>query len=179
MPISLLVTIVAALIGAAIVAVTFARFRRSIPVGAALGALAGILGPQIFMVPLQYCTFDPKRTETDFLVGLGLIFVGTAVTVLGTRWIAQRRFHGIQVLPGVLTASGYFRGWLAPLLLLLPTLVILVLFLYYPFLETFRVSTLLQFVGIDRTRFVCVTNFITIFSTPDFLYSVFITFVIA
>jgi len=65
------------------------------------------------------------------------------------------------------------------LLLLLPTLVILVLFLYYPFLDTFRVSTLLQFVGIDRTRFVCVTNFITIFSTPDFLYSVFITFVIA
>src|SRR5215813_2767326 len=99
MPISLLVTIVAALIGAAIVAVTFARFRRSVPVGAALGALAGVLGPQIFMVPLQYCTFDPKRTQTDFLVGLGLVVVGTTATVLATRWVVQRRFQGDQVLP--------------------------------------------------------------------------------
>src|SRR5258706_1875475 len=179
MSIPLVVSIVTALIGAAIIGATFATFRRSVPLGAAIGAVAGVVGSLLFMVPLQYCTFDSSRTQADYLVGLGLIAVGTAITVLGVRWLAQRRFRGNPMLPGVLTASGHFKGWLTPMLLLLPTLVILVLFLYYPFLDTFRVSLELHFVGINRTRFVCISNFTSIFADPTFVYSVFITLVMA
>jgi sn-glycerol 3-phosphate transport system permease protein len=77
------------------------------------------------------------------------------------------------------SAGGMFKGTITPLLLLAPTLTILVLFLYYPSLDTLRVSTLLRFVGIDRTKFVCVQNFTSMLADKSFLGSFGTSFIIA
>jgi sn-glycerol 3-phosphate transport system permease protein len=63
-------------------------------------------------------------------------------------------------------------------LLLAPTLAILTVFLYYPLLETFRLSTLLARLGAPRTRFQCVSNFTSLIS-PEYGEVLFNTFFIA
>ncbi len=179
--IAILAGVVAAVLGAIVVGVLYARFRRPAALGAAIGAIAGALGSMLFMVPLNYCTFDPQRTSLDAAVGVFLIAVGTAAAVYGVSWLSrwqfERRFRAVENV-GV-TSSGQFRGRLTPWLLLAPTLIILVLFLYYPSLDTLRVSTLLRFVGLNRTRFVCVDNFTTMLTDPDYVESMIISFIIA
>ncbi len=177
----LIVSAAAALIGVLFLGATYNRYRRSMALGAGLGALAGALGSTLFMVPLNYCTFNPQRTALDANFGIFLMVVGAGAVLLGVFWLSRWQFQrGIRARQAVFQMqSGLFRGSLIPWLLLAPTLLILVLFLYYPSLDTLRVSTLLRFVGIDRTKFVCVDNFTTMLRDPDYIYTIVISFVIA
>ncbi|MBE2270264.1 MAG: sugar ABC transporter permease [Anaerolinea sp.] len=122
------------------------------------------------MLPLNYCTFDPERDAIDAIFGVVLIGIGLALMLLPLNWLITtlilRRRNPIS--DGT-TGSGFFRGRLTPLLLLAPTLVILALFLYYPSLDTFRLSTLLVRLGTPRTAFVCVDNFTRLAQDTDYL----------
>ncbi|MEP7288298.1 MAG: sugar ABC transporter permease [Chloroflexota bacterium] len=175
----LLLSGIAALIGAIIVGYTFVRLHQSVALGAALGAVAGAVGPLIFMVPLGYCTFNPEVSTATILFGLLLVAVGTAVTVSGANWLAQWRFRASHPNNIEATSQGLFKGFFTPWLLLLPTLIILAVFLYYPSLDTLRLSTLLSYIGIPRTKFICVENFTTLLGSSEYLYSVAITLIIA
>ncbi len=179
--IALLAGVVAAIVGAIVVGSLYARFKRSTALGAGIGAVAGALGSMLFMVPLNYCTFDPTRTALDVGVGVFLIVVGAAGAIYGASWLSRWQFErGLRAsLSAVVSTPGHFKGRVTPWLLLAPTLVILVLFLYYPSLDTLRVSTLLRFVGLNRTKFVCVDNFTTMLGDPDYVQSVIVSFVIA
>ncbi|NWF68107.1 MAG: sugar ABC transporter permease [Chloroflexi bacterium] len=95
-----------------------------------------------------------------------------AALLLPARWLAV---NGLAGLSAGQATHGVFRGRLTPWLLLLPTLAVLVLFLYYPFIDTFRLSTLVA--SRTRSAFICVENFTDLASDSLYLDSVLRTFV--
>jgi sn-glycerol 3-phosphate transport system permease protein len=136
--------------------------RNLVVVGAVVGAVAGLVGPMVFMVPLQSCTFEPERAPLDVAFGIFLFLLGGLLLVLGTRWISRLTLikGAYAALTEGQTSMGVFNApWWVPGILLVPTIAILVIFLYYPLIETFRLSTLLVRLGAPRTVFRCVDNF--------------------
>lgn len=158
---TLLTFIVPAVIGAAFIAYVVQQMGRSPVVGALIGAAAGGLGSMIFMTPLNYCTFDEGKQFIDHFFGSMLVAIGAAMGLLFARWLVSVAFSpgGFRNLTAQQSSMGTFKGWLTPALLLAPSLVILALFLYYPAIDTFRLSVLLARLGTSRTAFVCVDNF--------------------
>jgi sn-glycerol 3-phosphate transport system permease protein len=166
----LLITLAAALIGAAYLAISFNLRGHRALLGAGIGAVAGVVGVLFFMLPLNWCTFDPERNPIDLAFGLLLIGLGMVAALGLSRWLAfallERRLTTAAHPPGA------FKGWLTPILLLAPTLIVLALFLYYPSLDTFRLSTLLIRLGNPRSAFVCVNNFTRLANDSDYLNSI-------
>jgi sn-glycerol 3-phosphate transport system permease protein len=71
-----------------------------------------------------------------------------------------------------------FKGKWLPWLFLLPTLVILTVFLYYPVIQTFRLSTYrVAFLGL-KTQFIGLENFADLFQDPGYLHTLQATAVI-
>ncbi len=163
-----LITTLAALIGAGLMALTFQRMARPAGVGAVVGALGGALGAQVFMLPLEYCTFASAKT-IDHVIGLALVGVGMALLLWPANWIVERLRGGWRGLLIGDTQAGAFRGWLTPALLLAPTLIILLLFLYYPSLDTLWLSTRSSILGIPGTFGVCVDNFTALLNDASYL----------
>ncbi len=72
-----------------------------------------------------------------------------------------------------------FKGRLIPFLFMAPTLAILVLFLYYPVFQTFKLSLYrVAFLGL-RKKFIGFANFIDLFKSSAYLHTVLITLLIA
>ncbi len=166
------ILIIATLLGALYMALRFRRLRLSIPLGAGVGAVGGIVGSLLFMLPLNYCMFDPERDLIDAVFGVILIALGMAIILIPSALmigsaVERRRNPNSESAGGA--RQGQFRGLVAPFMLLLPTLIILALFLYYPSLETFRLSTLLTRLGAPRSAFVCVDNFTSLASNTVYL----------
>ncbi|RME41772.1 MAG: sugar ABC transporter permease, partial [Caldilineae bacterium] len=71
-----------------------------------------------------------------------------------------------------------FKGKFLPYLFLSPTLFILVVFLYYPVIQTFRLSAYrVAFLGL-KTKFVGLENFIDLFHDAGYLHTVEVTAII-
>ena len=166
----LLIILVAALIGGAI---TYFTTSRRIGLYALVGAGAGALGSLVFMIPLNFCTFEPEREALDVAFGLLLIGLGMALVIAPARWLATRLMQR-QSLISEPPRPGTFKGSFMPFVFLTPTLIILALFLYYPAFDSLRLSTLLYRLGAPRSAFVCVDNF-TRLVDPDYFKSVLIT----
>jgi sn-glycerol 3-phosphate transport system permease protein len=185
--------ILTALAGAAYMAYAFSRFHsieddtifkldtKSEPptepstqllgTGAVIGLIAGLVGPLIFMLPLSSCTFEAEREAIDVIFGIILFILGAFLLLKFTKWFSQLFVggQGYKALISDQNTEGTFKsGLLTPFLLLLPTIVILLYFLYYPLIETFRLSTLLIQLGSPRSRFQCVTNFTDFFESSRF-----------
>jgi sn-glycerol 3-phosphate transport system permease protein len=185
--------ILTALVGAGYMAYAFSKFYRTaddvgfgppieseppaklpnqiLGIGAVIGLVAGLVGPAIFMLPLQSCTFEAEREAIDVAFGIILFLLGAFLLVQFVKWLSKLVIggEGYQSLLADQNTEGMFKSsLLTPFLLLLPTLVILVYFLYYPLIETFRLSTLLVRLGAPRTRFQCVTNFTDFFEPSRF-----------
>jgi sn-glycerol 3-phosphate transport system permease protein len=171
----ILIVGIAAAIGAVLLGALFARARRSPALGGALGALGGGAGALIFMLPLNFCTFELERRAEDIFLGALLIGAGMAICLVPLRWWFIVRPSQRQ-MPRA--AQGTFKDTVTPWLLLLPTLTVLILFLYYPFLDTFRLSTLIVQPRARRTPFVCLNNFTTLLGDAAYLRSMLITLVI-
>lgn len=171
---------VATVVGAAIVAYWF-QVKQSITliIGAATGAAAGALGALLVMIPLNFCTFETERQSLDVIFGVALIILGMAVTLGLANWLVPRLIKGQRLLALAETTQGTFTSnWLA-VIFLFPTLAILALFLYYPMLDTFRLSTLLSRLGAPRSVFVCLDNFTRLVGDPAYTSSMVISFGIA
>lgn len=166
----LLIIVIAALIGAV---VTYFTASRRIGIYALVGAGAGALGSLVFMLPLNFCTFEPEREALDVAFGLILIGVGMALVIAPARWLATRLMQR-QSLITEPPRPGTFKGSFMPFVFLTPTLIILALFLYYPAFDSLRLSTMLYRLGAPRSAFVCVDNF-TRLVDPDYFRSVLIT----
>lgn len=131
-------------------------------VGGVVGAIVGFVGPMIFMLPLQSCTFEAERDPIDVGFGIVLFLLGTVLLLLGVRWVSQfflDRENAPDLTESQTTMGSFNVGWWVPVLLLFPTIVILVVFLYYPLIDTFSLSTKLVRLGAPRTVFRCVENF--------------------
>jgi sn-glycerol 3-phosphate transport system permease protein len=166
---------IAALLGAVLLGALFKRAQRSSALGGALGALGGGAGALLFMLPLNFCTFELERSPEDIFLGTLLIGAGMAICLVPLRWWFIVRPSQRQAPRA---AQGTFKDRVTPWLLLLPTLIVLILFLYYPFLDTFRLSTLIVQPRARRTPFVCLNNFTTLLGDPAYLRSVLITLII-
>jgi sn-glycerol 3-phosphate transport system permease protein len=168
-----LTIIIPALAGAGFIAYAFQQIQRSAALGALVGAAAGGLGSMLFMVPLNYCTFDDGRGFVDHLFGLTLVTIGMLIGVFAARWLSVLILTkgGFKSLTASQSSMGVFKSRLTPWLLLSPSLVILVLFLYYPAAGTFRLSVLLARLGTSRTAFVCVDNFTRLMDSGGFTWN--------
>lgn len=169
--------LLAALAGSAYLA--YALRRHNLLLGGVLGAAAGGAGSLLFMLPLNFCTFEPERTTADALFGILLIGIGMALLLVPLRFFLLRLLKRMPLFEAQATPGAFkTRVWM-PLFFLAPTLVILALFIYYPSLDTFRLSTLLARLGIPRTAFVCVDNFTRLANDASYLNSFIITLAIS
>ncbi|NJL98464.1 MAG: hypothetical protein HC924_06410, partial [Synechococcaceae cyanobacterium SM2_3_2] len=123
--IKLAVVVVAALIGAGIVAWRCQRTHFPLLTGSLLGAGAGAVGSLLFMLPLNFCTFELERTGLDMAVGLGLIALGLAIPVGSLDWWLRQRDAKARGLLREEFRQGVFRNWGLAWLCLAPTLIIL------------------------------------------------------
>lgn len=124
-------------------------------------APAALLGPLLTMVPLNSCTFEPDRTGLDIGVGVVAFCAGSAVLVAAVTWIGRALSMpgGAANLDDRADASTFRGGAPVSLLLLLPTLAILAIFLYWPLAETLRLSSQRTRRGNPIERFICVDNY--------------------
>ncbi|TVR22325.1 MAG: sugar ABC transporter permease [Anaerolineaceae bacterium] len=106
--------------------------RRWMWRGLAVGAIAGAVGSQLLVVPTRHCTFAGDVDPTARWMGYAITLIG-ALVVLIPAWTFTLRRRGKSTD----STSGYFKGWSTPLLLLVPTLLSLLVFLYYP---SFRIA---------------------------------------
>ncbi len=154
--------VITGLAGVAVLAYLFQQMRRPLLAGGVVGLAAGLAGPMLFMGPLQACTFEPEADTIDYHFGIFLFMVGAALVIAFAQWLSRFLLARGKARAGLVddTNKGTFNvSWIIPILLLLPTLIILALFLYYPAFDTFRLSTLLTRIGAPRTAFRCVSNF--------------------
>lgn len=177
--IAIITLAISALLGAGYMAYRFSLLKVSPLLGFLLGAVAGAGGSLIFMLPLNYCTFEPERDTLDaafgiLLIGIGMALILFPLEMLIRNVIMRRRFPNNDQ-----SSQGIFKGWLMPFLFLSPTLIVLTLFLYYPAIDTFRISTLLSRLGAPRTVFICVDNFTSLVDNPVYHSVVLNTFVIS
>lgn len=186
----LVVVLIAAAVGAAGMAYLFQRSGVSTPLwGGLLGSGAGALGGLLAMAPLNFCTFalDPEDTidlekGIEIGLGVGLMGISLGLTMWIIYWGTVRLLRGESLIPRAQSYPGAFTGaWagITALLLLLPTLLILAIFHYYPMGQTFRLSTMLARLGAPRTAFVCMGNFTRLFTDSDYWYSVGLSFFLA
>src|SRR5690554_2795058 len=111
----LILVLAGAAFGAAILVFVFQRAGGRTLLGGGLGAVAGGLGSMLFMVPLDYCTFEAERSSLDVAFGVVLVAVGVALVVSPVAWIARRLLrHEPLVSSDSQPTQGTFRhGWIA------------------------------------------------------------------
>lgn len=169
-----LVTALSALAGAGLLALVFRQSARTVTIAALAGAGAGAAGSLLFMLPLNFCTFEPEQKPLDFSFGIFLIIIGVLLAVLLVRWVLNAYFLRHRLFKEEHTPGAFKHGWLA-YIFLTPTIVILLLFLYYPAIDTFGLSTQLVKLGIPRTAFVCVSNFTSLVNDPKYIQALGVT----
>jgi sn-glycerol 3-phosphate transport system permease protein len=163
-----IITLIATALGAGFMAFAFREMQRQPVTGAIVGGVAGALGSLLFMVPLRYCMFEAERRTIDHAIGIFLVGTGMIILLSLTRWISERTRNGIAGLFTAEAIPGAFKGRFWPLLLLAPTLIILLMFLYYPSLNTMWLSTQSSILGIPGTYDVCVDNYAAMFTDPSY-----------
>jgi len=106
----LLLLAIPGLIGAGYLAYEFRRIGQPAAWGVASGALAGALGPLIFMLPLDFCTFEPGRTSLDVLIGVVLAAAGAALALAHPLTILSAFLAAPITTLHPLLAAGWVAG---------------------------------------------------------------------
>jgi sn-glycerol 3-phosphate transport system permease protein len=167
--------------GALMTALLFGRRNRSILNGAGAGAVAGALGGQILMLPLQHCPFvyDAEvvaevgtRFTGTFWFGVGVVFV-SSLTLLVPVWVWVQQ-GGKLITNGERGRTERFGRSILPYLFLLPTVIILVIFLYWPMIKVILMSLETSFLGLNA-RFVCVDNYLNLMESERYIRSFLVT----
>ncbi len=135
------------------------RAGRRVPnrvASAALGVGVGMFGAQIAAAATQHCTYLPEAAFAETLIGV-LLTAFMAVAVLLPLWtliLGRRRMDGAE--------SGYFRSRWLGYILIAPTLLSLLIFLYYPSVQMLNLSLVARRFPIRTDRFVCLNNYISL-----------------
>ncbi|MGI9597821.1 MAG: carbohydrate ABC transporter permease, partial [Acidimicrobiales bacterium] len=144
--------IVAAVVGG--LAVGFQTKRQ-----VALGAGLGVVGASVILSAMRFCMFAADAESTEGILGVGLAGAFAWMAAAGTRAVFTQSGTGGGLGDGEIRTGAYRLRWYWPWLLLAPTLVILVFFLYWPAIQTFRLSTKLTRLGAPRQGERCLANF--------------------
>ncbi|MEE9413759.1 MAG: sugar ABC transporter permease [Acidimicrobiales bacterium] len=123
----------------------------------AIGAVLGILGASVILAAMNFCAFasDAESTEGVLMVAL----TATFAWIFGAGTKAVLGQQASDKGSGDIRTGAFKLGWYWPWLLLSPTLVILVFFLYLPAYRTFTLSTKLTRLGTPRVGERCLSNF--------------------
>jgi sn-glycerol 3-phosphate transport system permease protein len=122
--------------------------------GMIIGAFAGAIGSQIFAAPTRHCTYASDADFTSRLIGLIVTVIGSLVVLIPVWTVTLRRTQRKEQ-----GNAGYFQGWLLPITLLVPTLLALIVFLYYP---SFQIAgqSLIRARRRQEPTFQCLDNFV-------------------
>ncbi len=156
--------LIAALVTAALFGVIFLarepRYRtpRRLGIGttvsvAAAAAVPGAMGP---------CGFADESTPVDHVLFFGLMLTSSWIALIVTRAIFDRSDGAspdTSAMTGEIRSGGFRTKAWVPWLLLSPTLVILIVFLYTPAVQTFTLGTKLARLGAPNSIDVCLSNF--------------------
>ncbi|MGH1490485.1 MAG: carbohydrate ABC transporter permease [Acidimicrobiales bacterium] len=123
----------------------------------ALGAGLGVAGASVILAALDFCTFAADAESTEGVLGVAVAGAFAWIFGSGTKAILNRQEPEAQA--GDIRTGTFQLGWYWPWLLLAPTLIILVFFLYLPAYRTFTLSTKLTRLGAPRVGERCLANF--------------------
>ena len=136
-----------------------------------IGSAVAVLGAAVTPVAMGQCSFAEHSTGVDNLLGFALMFGGAWLALMAARIFWDRsdgKDKGDVAFAGEIRAGGFRLGMWVPWLLLSPTLIILLVFLYFPAVATFTLSTKLTRLGAPKSIDVCFTNFTELLITDPF-----------
>lgn len=136
-----------------------------------VGSTAAVLGAAVTPIAMGQCGFAQASTGVDHLLAYGLMAAGAWLALIGTRALFDRtdsKANDSGSMAGEIGTGGFRMGWWVPWVLLSPTLLILVVFLYTPAVRTFTLSTQLARLGASRSVDVCFGNFTELLITDPF-----------
>lgn len=140
-------------------------------IGALLGLIIGAIGGQLLNYPLQHCTLTSDVDVYTRQIGLVMTAIGALVLLLPVWTVILQRGRKSE------HGGGYFKGLLTPLLLLAPTLISLVVFLYYPSVQI-ALQSLTRQRGRRDANFVCLENYADLINDAVYRGSFITTFLI-
>lgn len=151
--------VIAALAGLGYVAWTNERrSARRLAIGATVAAFGSAVGPLL----MKNCAFEPERTAVDHILAYALMGAGAWLGLIAAKSFFDRQDGKVADDTeglGEISAAGFRLGWWVPWVLLSPTLLILVVFLYTPAFQTFALGTKLTRLGAPKAIPVCFGNF--------------------
>ena len=126
-----------------------------------VGSAVSVLGAAVTPLAMNRCAFAEHATGVDNLLGYGLMFGGAWLGLIGARFFWDRTDGNTQKadFAGEIKTGGFRIGKWVPWVLLSPTLIILIVFLYFPAISTFTLSTKLARLAAPKTVDVCFSNF--------------------
>jgi hypothetical protein len=136
-----------------------------------LGVLIALPSSQILTLTTQHCTYDSTASLLSQGVGVGLTAVGALIGLL-PFWTYLKRGASSAF------SAGYFRSAALPYLLLLPMVINLLIFLYYPSLQTVILSLFSRRFPLPQERFVCLDNYVRLFEDAIYQNSFFTTLIL-
>ncbi len=137
--------------------------------GGLVGAIAGAVGAQILAAPMQHCTYTGEVAPIEQQIGL-LVTAASALLLLLPVWTFALRRGRRKNDEGT---SGYFKGVTLPAVFLAPTLLALIVFLYYPAIQVATLSLNRQ--RFRNVNFVCLENYVDVASDTIYQNSFVIT----
>ncbi len=152
------------LVVAAILGVAYVQWRTENPSLPRFGmaSAAAVAGAAVTPIAMGQCGFAAEATGVDNLLAYGLMAAGAWLALIAVHALFDRadgRVKEESQMTGEIRTGGYRMGWWVPWVLLSPTLIILVVFLYYPAIRTFTLSTQLTRLGAPKSVEVCFGNF--------------------
>ncbi len=138
-------------------AVGVLSFGHSTKREVASGVVLGALGAATILAALGFCPFVSDAESTEGVLGVALAATFAWMFGAGTKAVFSQKAADLG--SGDIRTGAFKLGWWWPWLLLSPTLVILVFFLYLPAYRTFTLSTKLTRLGTPRVGERCLSNF--------------------
>jgi sn-glycerol 3-phosphate transport system permease protein len=127
-----------------------------------IASAIAVAGAAVTPIAMGQCGFAAEATGVDGLFAYGLMAGGALLALMALQALFDRADGKVKesaAMAGEIRTGGYRMGWWVPWLLLSPTLIILLVFLYRPAVETFTLSTQLTRLGAPRSVDVCFSNF--------------------
>jgi sn-glycerol 3-phosphate transport system permease protein len=132
-----------------------------------IGSAVAVLGAAVSPIAMGQCAFAEGTTGVDHLLAYALMAGGAWLALIALRSFFDRadgkKSEGSMT--GEIRTGGFRMGWWVPWLLLSPTLIVLIVFLYLPAIQTFTLSTKLARLGAPKMVDKCLLNFTELFIT--------------
>ncbi len=133
-----------------------------------LGSAIAVLGAAVTPIAMGQCAFAAETTGVDHLFAYTLMAGGAWLALIALQSFFDRadgKKSESAAMTGEIRTGGFRMGWWVPWALLSPTLIVLIVFLYLPAIQTFTLSTKLTRLGAPKSVDVCFGNFTELFIT--------------